>query len=96
MIDEAERTHAEYLQALARLAVRFGVNLQSGQIMAIASEPGKEPLARAITEEAYARGAMFVDLSVFDIHFKRARARHANPENLGFVPPWLGAGARPR
>jgi aminopeptidase len=58
--------------------------------MAIASEPGKEELARAIAEEAYARGALFVDLSVFDVHFKRARARHADPETLGFVPPWLG------
>lgn len=90
MIDEAQPTHAEHLHALARLAVCFGANLQPGQILAIASEPGKEPLARAIAEEAYARGAKFVDLSVFDIHFKRARALHANPETLGFVPPWLG------
>jgi aminopeptidase len=58
--------------------------------MAIASEPGKEELARAIAEEAYEQGALFVDLSVFDVHFKRARARHADPETLGYVPPWLG------
>jgi aminopeptidase len=87
---ETERSHSEYAQALARLAVRFGANLQRGQILAIASEPGKEQLARAIAEEAYAHGAMFVDLSVFDVHFKRARARYADPETLSFVPPWLG------
>jgi aminopeptidase len=76
--------------ALAKLAVRFGANVQPGQIVAISSEPGKEPLARAIAESAYAAGARFVDLAVFDVYFKRARALHADPATLSFVPPWLG------
>lgn len=87
---ETDRSHSGFVKALAQLAVAFGANLQPGQILAIASEPGKEQLARAIADEAYARGALFVDLSVFDVHFKRARARHADPETLSFVPPWLG------
>ena len=82
--------HHEQTAALADLVVAFGANLQPGQILAIASEPGKEPLARAVAEAAYRRGAKFVDLSVFDVHFKRARALHADPESLGYVPPWLG------
>jgi aminopeptidase len=77
-------------RALAGLTVRFGANLQPGQIMAIGSEPGKEELARAVAEAAYAHGAKFVDLSVFDYHFKRARALNADPETLDFVPPWYG------
>ena len=79
-----------YTRALARLAVRFGANVQPGQIVSLASEPGKESLARAIAEAAYEAGALFVDLSVFDVHLKRARALHADPETLGYVPPWLG------
>ncbi len=86
-------TESQYLIKLADLTVRFGANLQPGQILAISSEPGKEPLARAIAEAAYAHGAKFVDLSVFDAHFKRARALHADRDTLGFVPPWLGARA---
>ncbi|MBV8713081.1 MAG: aminopeptidase, partial [Solirubrobacterales bacterium] len=78
------------IQALAELVVRFGANVQPGQIVAISSEPGKEPLARAIAEAAYAAGAKFVDLSVFDIHIKHARMLHAAPETLSFVPPWYG------
>jgi aminopeptidase len=78
------------ITALADLAVRFGANLQPGQVMSISSEPGKEDLARAIAEAAYRRGALFVDLTVFDMHFKRARALHADPETLRYVPPWLG------
>jgi aminopeptidase len=75
---------------LADLIVRFGANVQPGQIVSIGSEPGKEPLARAIAAAAYQAGAKFVDLSVFDIHIKHARMLHAAPETLGFVPPWYG------
>jgi aminopeptidase len=78
------------VRSLAELTVRFGANVQPGQIVALSSEPGKEQLARAIAEVAYEQGALFVDLSVFDVHLKRARALHAAPETLGFVPPWLG------
>src|SRR5947209_7116242 len=78
------------IRALADLIVRFGANVQPGQIVAIGAEPGKEPLVRAIAESAYKAGAKFVDLSVFDIHIKHARMLHASPDTLGFVPPWYG------
>jgi aminopeptidase len=78
------------VRALAEVAVALGANLQPGQILGISSEPGKEDLARAIAEVAYERGARFVDLSVFDYHLKRARALHADPNTLGYVPPWYG------
>jgi aminopeptidase len=82
------------IRALAELVVRFGANVQPGQIVIVGSEPGKEPLARAIAEAAYRAGAKFVDLSVFDLYFKRARILHADPDTLGFVPPWLGQRVR--
>ena len=78
------------IHALAELIVRFGANVQPGQIVALSSAPGKEPLARAVAESAYTAGAKFVDLSVFDIYLKRARALYAAPDTLGFVPPWYG------
>ncbi len=78
------------IHALADLVVRFGANVQPGQIVSLSSAPGKEPLARAVAESAYKAGAKFVDLSVFDIHLKRARALYADPDTLGFVPPWYG------
>jgi aminopeptidase len=81
----------DHLRRLAELAVRFGANVQSGQILILSSEPGKESLARAVAECAYEHGALFVDLRVFDLHFKRVRALHADPETLSFVPPWWGA-----
>jgi aminopeptidase len=79
-----------YTVPLAELVVRLGANVQPGQIVAVSSEPGKEQLARAVAEAAYAAGAKYVDLSVFDVYFKRARALHSSRESLTFVPPWLG------
>ena len=72
----------ELTAALAELTVRFGANLQPGQIMGISSQPGKEELTRAIADAAYAHGAKFVDLFVFDYHLKRSRALNADPDTL--------------
>jgi aminopeptidase len=87
-------SNPDYTRALAELAVRFGANVQPGQIVAISSEPGKEALARAVAAVAYEQGAKFVDLSVFDVHLKRERALHADPETLDYVPPWIGGRVR--
>jgi aminopeptidase len=88
--DMAEEQTNAYVEALADLAVRFGANVQPGQIVDLHSEPGKEAVARAVAQEAYRAGAKFVDLRVFDPYVKRARAQYADPETLQFVPPWYG------
>ena len=83
-------TYNTYTAALAELVVRLGANVQAGQIVSVSSEPGKEAVARAIAEAAYRAGARFVDLNVFDVHFKRARVLNADPHTLDFVPEWYG------
>jgi aminopeptidase len=80
----------EKITQLAELIVRLGANVQPGQVVALGSEPGKEPLARAVAESCYRAGAKFVDLSVFDPYLKRARALYADPDTLSYVPPWYG------
>jgi aminopeptidase len=49
------------LEQLADLAVRVGMNVQPGQVVALASEIGKEDLTRAVARAAYRAGAKFVD-----------------------------------
>ena len=61
-----------YTDAMAELVVRFGANVQPGQVVAIGAEPGKEEMVRAIAEHAYRAGAKFVDLSVFDVYVRRS------------------------
>jgi aminopeptidase len=80
----------ETLQRFAELIVRFGANVQPGQIVAIGTEPGKEELTRAIAASAYRAGAKFVDVQSFDLHVKRARILHADEDTLDYVPPWYG------
>ena len=80
----------QYTDAMAELVVRFGANVQPGQVVAISAEPGKEEMVRAIAEHAYRAGAKFVDLSVFDVYLKRARALYGSADDLGYVPPWMG------
>lgn len=78
------------VRRLAELIVRFGANVQPGQVVAVGAEPGKEPLARAVAAAAYAAGAKFVDVAYFDLHVKRARIEHAPEDTLDYVPPWYG------
>jgi len=78
------------LARFADLVVGFGANVQSGQIVSVSSEPGKEYLTRAIAASAYRRGAKFVDVAWFDPWVKRARVEHAPEDTLEFVPPWYG------
>jgi aminopeptidase len=80
----------QMIRGLAELIVRFGANLQPGQILAISSQPGKEELNRAVAEVAYEQQAKFVDVAVFDVYLKRARVLHAPQDTLDFVPPWYG------
>jgi aminopeptidase len=89
-VDEMTRDIDRYTDAMAELVVRFGANVQPGQVVAIGSEPGKEEMVRAVAGHAYRAGAKFVDLSVFDVHLKRARAMYGKREDLGYVPPWMG------
>jgi aminopeptidase len=78
------------LERLAELAVGFGANVQPGQIVSVSCEPNKERLTRAVAEQAYRRGARFVDVTWFDPWIKRARLLHAADDTLEFVPPWYG------
>jgi len=79
----------ERLEAYARLAVRVGLNLQPGQTLGINALIEHAPLARAITREAYAAGARYVDVLYSDQHVRRAHIERADDEKLGYSPPWL-------
>ncbi|MCX6394210.1 MAG: aminopeptidase [Solirubrobacterales bacterium] len=84
------QTNQERLTALAELTVNFAANVQPGQVLAIGAELGKEDLVRALADAGYRAGAKFVDVSWFDPHIKHSRIAHADPESLGWVPPWIG------
>jgi aminopeptidase len=77
------------LERYARLAVHVGLNLQAGQTLGINALLEHAPLVRAITREAYAAGAEYVDVLYTDQHVRRAHIESADESMLGFSPPWL-------
>jgi aminopeptidase len=78
------------LERFADLIVKFGANVQTGQILDIGTGLGKEDLTRALTASAYRRGAKFVDVYYWDPYLKRARVQYAADDVLDFVPSWYG------
>jgi aminopeptidase len=81
-------TNAARIDRLARLAVEVGANVQPDQVVSLMAAPGMEDVYRAVAEHAYARGARYVDLVLWDGHLKRSRLRHAADDTLGWIPPW--------
>jgi aminopeptidase len=80
---------ADRLDAYARLIVRVGVNLQSGQDVGLTAYIEHAPLVAAIARAAYAEGARFVDVHYPDQHVKRALIELGPGESLDWTPPWL-------
>jgi aminopeptidase len=78
------------LERFAELLVGFGANVQPGQLVAVSSEIGKEPLTRAIAASAYRHGARYVDVSYSDPWVRRARIELGSDEALATVPSWIG------
>jgi len=78
------------LARFAELLVGFAANVQPGQIVAISSEIGKEPLTRALAACAYRHGATYVDVSYADPVVRRARIEHGSDRALETVPSWIG------
>jgi aminopeptidase len=78
------------LARFADLLVGFGANVQAGQLVAVSSETGKEPLTRAIAASAYRHGARYVDVQYADPFVRRARIAYGSDEALETVPSWIG------
>jgi aminopeptidase len=79
------------LRRYARLVLEIGNNFQRGQHLAINGMIEHAPLVRAIADEAYAMGAVYVDVWYWDPHVKRSRVARAPRRSLSWTPPWLDA-----
>jgi aminopeptidase len=82
-------TPEERLEAYARLAVGFGVNLQPGQDLNVTCGVEHAELAQAIAREGYKAGARWVDVLYLDQRVRRALIELAPEESLDWSPPWL-------
>lgn len=87
--------HEEKLERLAEIAVRVGLNLQSGQELLMTASLDCLPLARRITEQAYRAGASLVTTLYSDDQATLMRYRFAPDESFDHAAKWLydGMGA---
>jgi len=78
-----------FLNSLAELAIRTGLNLQPGQDMVLTTPLAALPLARAIARAAYRAGGGLVTPLITDSALTLARFEHASETSLGRAPGWL-------
>jgi aminopeptidase len=80
---------SDLLRNYARLVVRVGLNLQPRQVLAVNALLEHAPLVRAVASEAYAAGALYVDVLYGDQHVRRAHIEQADDDALGWSAPWF-------
>jgi aminopeptidase len=78
----------ERLDRYAELAVRVGVNLQSGQSLQVTAFVEHAPFVRALARAGYRSGARYVDVSFVDQFARRAMIEHAADDVLTWSAPW--------
>jgi aminopeptidase len=83
------------LEKYAEVAVKVGLNLQSGQRLLIGAPIfdgltpiEAAPLVRLITTQAYQAGARLVDVMWGDDQLKPIRLQHAPPDSFEEYPAW--------
>ena len=81
--------NSDMITALARLAVRVGVNLQPDQELLMTAPTSALPLARAAAAEAYRAGARLVTPILSDPGITRARYAHGHDAGFDHAPGWL-------
>lgn len=85
-------THAEKLDRLAEVAVRIGVNVQSGQELIVNAPIEARELVDRIATHAYRAGAPLVVPFFADDLIQRARLLEADDDSFDFAPVWLYEG----
>lgn len=77
------------LRKLARLSVRFGLNLQDGQDLFISAPSAALPLLRLVAEEAYMAGAASIFPLLSDDGMTLARFEHGKDFAFERAPEWF-------
>jgi len=81
-------TFEEKLAKYAELLIGLGVNLQKGQYLLLDIDAENYPLARALSHEAFQRGAKDVIIHWAEPYVDRERALCDTQEDFSAVAPW--------
>jgi aminopeptidase len=73
---------------LAELLVRFGANVQRGQVVVINGNIDDRGLLRQIAGECYRAGARHVEVEFIDPYLQRSRIRYGGDDSIAYAPSW--------
>jgi aminopeptidase len=85
-------TQEEFLKKrrwYAELLVRFGLNVQDGQLVNISAEACNRDFALEVVEAAYQAGAKYVHLELGDPRVLKTRILSSKEEDLAYVPEYI-------
>ncbi len=78
------------LRNYAQLIINHGLNVQPDQLLNITAEAYHRNFVMILAEEAYKKGAAFVNLDLIEPRLGKLRILSSKPEHLPYVPPYLG------
>lgn len=82
----------EKLTTYANLLICHGLNVQPGQVVNITAEIFHRDFVQLLVQEAYKRGAKFVNVDFIDPVIVRTRIVESKDESyLSYVPPYIAA-----
>ena len=76
-------------QRYAELIATHGLNVQSGQLVNIATEATHRDFALLVAEKCYERGARFVNLSLEEPRLGKLRIERSRDADLEYVPAYV-------
>ena len=90
-LDNYSQGFNDRLRRYAQLVVQHGLNVQPGQLVNVSGEVLHRPLVGLIVEEAYRRGASYVNVELVDPLHLRTRILHSRSQYLGGTPAFFSA-----
>src|SRR5205807_10397306 len=75
------RRSSDLGRRLAELLVRFGANVQPGQVVLANGDIADHELLREVTAECYRAGARHVEVGYVDPYLQRSRVLHRSEEH---------------
>lgn len=79
------------LDRYAELICRYGLNVQSGQIVRLSAEPVHQDLVNKITKKSYELGAKYVNTFFYDPLSTRLRVDYSESQYLDYTPEYISS-----
>lgn len=78
-----------YIKQYAQVILEIGINLYKGQSLSISTNTTNHYFALILAEEAYKRGAKFVEIATHSNELTKMRLNHSTKKQLDYIPSYI-------